>query len=282
MIFYIISNRWRISELKTSWKSWVGRKGSTFLSAAFVLNPGFEAPGSVSYLTIVEMLRRRNRLTSSCYRVYDLWIEQMWMEKLMQKKPKESNHFLFKKNIGNLHFDTFSCWISRCKAAISPEASSLMTAWANHTHIKSTWITYIGNERNLRQNLSNIVVNKQALFQMICRRESEDVQEHTLLRMNFARWANFSVLKVSAALLWTNTDGEHTIWKNTKIKMRQQICSVICAQSLYSGKDGVLGNGTWNYLFEGLTVAITVVLELPPRESCSQNKYLKVRFSNSE
>lgn len=36
------------------------------------------------------------------------------------------------------------------------------------------------------------------------------------------------------------------------------------------------------YLFEGLTVAITVVLELPPRESCSQNKYLKVRFSNSE
>jgi hypothetical protein len=36
------------------------------------------------------------------------------------------------------------------------------------------------------------------------------------------------------------------------------------------------------YLFEGLTVAITVVLELPPRESCSQHKYLKVRFSNSE
>jgi hypothetical protein len=47
-----------------------------------------------------------------------------------------------------LHFDTFSCWISRCNAAMSPEASSLMTAWANHTHIKSTWITYIG-ERNL-------------------------------------------------------------------------------------------------------------------------------------
>ncbi len=113
---------------------------------------------------------------------------------------------------------------------------------------------------------------------MICRRESKDAQEHTLLRMNFARWANLSVLKVSAALLWTNTDVNTQCVKYKDNRFAVWFVHRTCIPEKIVFREMVLET----YLFEGLTVAITVVLELPPRESCSQNKYLKVKFSNSE
>lgn len=90
--------------------------------------------------------------------------------------------------------------------------------------------------------------------------------------MSFARWANFRVLKVSRALLpHTKTrvsENHHSSASEGTSSMSSQF-----HQHTVSLLNSQPGTGGTNQL-EGLTVAMIVVFEFPPSESCTRSYVL--------